>query len=68
MDNPKKFNKRFNQMLNYRDLFNIMVEQFPTLYEAYLLKEEFRLMVKTSTHDKTKAKYDDISKRFRDSL
>ena len=67
LDNPKKFNKRFNQMLNYRDLFNIMVEQFPTLYEAYLLKEEFRLMVKTATHDKAKAKYDDISKRFRDS-
>lgn len=67
LDNPKKFNRRFNQMLNYRDIFNIMAKQFPELYEAYLLKEEFRRMVKTATYDEAKAKYDDLAERFRDS-
>ena len=67
LDNSKKFNKRFNQMLNYRDLFNIIARQFPLLYEAYLLKEEFRQMVKTATYDEAKNKYDNLAERFRNS-
>ena len=67
LDNSKKFNKRFNQMLNYRDLFNIIARQFPLLYEAYLLKEEFRQMVKTATYDEAKYKYDNLAERFRNS-
>lgn len=41
-------------------IFNIIAKQFPVLYEAYLLKEEFRAMFKTATYDEALAKYDDL--------
>lgn len=63
-DNEKEFNHRFNAELNRRDIFEMMTNNFPELYEAYLLKEEFRTMVKKCTYEEAKSKYDDLYDKF----
>lgn len=67
LDNGKTYNRVFNEELNRRDIFNIMADNFPLLYEAYLLKEEFRDMVKTCSYHESKAKYDDLYMKFKNS-
>ena len=42
LDNSKRYNKVFKTKLNHRDLFNMIMDTFPELGEAYLLKERYR--------------------------
>ncbi len=64
LDNKKKFNKRFGCKLNRRDIKDMLLETFPTIANAYYLKEEFRKFVKTYSYNEAKAAYDDYLKAF----
>lgn len=63
-DNDKELNHRFNAELNRRDIFEMIINNFPELYEAYLLKEEFRDMVKKCSYEEAVSRYDDIYNKF----
>lgn len=67
LDNKRQYNHVFKTELNRRDIFNIVIDNFPLLYEAYLLKEEFRDMVKTCDYNEAKSRFDEIHKKFKES-
>lgn len=67
LDNEKVYNGRFKTKLNKRDLFNMIMDAFPTLKQAYDLKEEYRLMNRSCTYEEAAGKLPVITKKFQDS-
>lgn len=49
LDNEGKYNKRFNRVLNFRDIFTLITNRFPELKEAYDLKEKYIRFNETSS-------------------
>ena len=67
LDNPKVFNHRFNQYLNKRDLFNMIMDTFPSLALAYDLKEEYRYFNKCASYEQAAERFDIIHSKFKTS-
>ena len=67
LDNEKVYNSRFKTKLNKRDLFNMIMDAFPLLKQAYDLKEEYRLMNRNSTYEEAVEKFPAITKKFQNS-
>ena len=67
LDNPKVFNHRFNQYLNKRDLFNMIIDNFPSLAVAYDLKEEYRYFKRHSSYEQAIERFDLIHCKFKTS-
>lgn len=49
LDNKPRYNHRFQTKLNYRDLFNMILEIHTDLTKAYQLKEKYRKFNKEAT-------------------
>jgi len=66
-DNEKVFNHRFNTYMNKRDIFNMIMDAFPVLFQAYALKEEYRGFNRESTYENAVERLPVITKKFKDS-
>lgn len=67
LDNARVYNSRFSMKLNRRDLFNMLMDAFPTLELAYALKEEYRQFNKDSTYEEAVKRFDILAKKFKNS-
>lgn len=67
LDNEKVFNHRFNSYMNKRDIFNMIMDTFPVLSQAYALKEEYRRFNRESTYENAVESLPAITKKFKDS-
>ena len=52
LDNEPKYNGYFKCKLNYRDIFNMLLDISPQLKEAYYLKELYRYFNKNCNYEK----------------
>ena len=66
LDNDKVYNNRFKCKLNRRDIFNMIMDTFPSLADAYYLKEEFRRFVRESDYQTALNNYDNYINNFKD--
>jgi len=66
LDNPKQFNRVFGTWLNKRDLYEMLLDNFPTLATAYGLKELYRRFNQLSYEEAIK-RYDFILQSFKES-
>ncbi len=66
-DNARVYNKRFAMKLNRRDLFNMIMEAFPVLEQAYLLKEEYRKFNRECSYDDASDGFDALAAKFKNS-
>lgn len=64
LDNEAKFNKRFNRYMNYRDIQELLFQNFPDLKLAYELKENYIHFNQTSSIDNAKEKLADQIRAF----
>lgn len=67
LDNDRVYNNRFKCKLNRRDIFDMIIDNFPILANAYYLKEEFRKFVKESDYDNAVKNYDNYVNNFKES-
>ena len=67
LDNPKVFNHRFNQYLNKRDLFNMIMNTFPSIFKAYNLKEEYRYFNRYASYEQAVERFDLVLGKFKAS-
>lgn len=67
LDNEEEYNHRFGTKLNRRDIFNMMKNTFPVLYEAYELKEAYRRFNKTCSYENAVAVFDQYVEAFKNS-
>lgn len=67
LDNEKVYNHRFKTKLNRRDLFNMILDAFPVLKQAYELKEEYRMMNRNCTYEEAVQKLPIITGKFQNS-
>lgn len=65
LDNEPKYNGYFKCKLNYRDIFNMLLDISPQLKEAYYLKELYRDFNKNCSYEKAKEELDDIISEFK---
>ncbi len=65
LDNARVYNKRFAMKLNRRDLFNMIMEAFPVLEQAYLLKEEYRKFNRECSYDDAAEGFDALAAKFK---
>ena len=64
LDNEPKYNSYFKCKLNYRDLFNMLLDISPQLKEAYYLKELYRYFNKNCEYEKAEEELSDIISEF----
>ena len=67
LDNPKVFNHRFNQYLNKRDLFNMIMNTFLSLSKVYNLKEEYRYFNRYASYEQAVERFDLVLGKFKAS-
>ena len=65
LGNEPKYNRVFKEKLNYEDIFNMLMKNFPELSKAYKLKEKFRLFVQEASYDKAVETYDEYLNDFK---
>lgn len=51
LDNEPRYNNFFHQKMNYRQLYDALLKLNPSLNQAYLLKERYRLFNKNATEE-----------------
>lgn len=64
LDNEPKYNGKFKQKLNYRDLYNMLLNISPELTRAYELKELYREFNLTCSFEEAPARLDQIIEIF----
>lgn len=64
LDNDRRYNKTFKRKLNHRDLFNMILDTFPELDEAYMLKEKYRRFNKECDYEDAMLGYHEMIKSF----
>ena len=64
LDNEPRYNSKFRQNLNYRDLLNMTLDISPDLKLAYELKEMYREFNRTSSFEEAPEKLDHIIEVF----
>lgn len=64
LDNTPQYNKFFGQKLNYRDIYNMLLDLNPDLSLAYQLKEMYRDFNRTATESDCAARFDQIYDAF----
>ena len=64
LDNEPKYNGYFKCKLNYRDIFNMLLDISPQLKEAYYLKELYRYFNKNCNYEKAEEELSDIISEF----
>ena len=65
LDNEPQYNRVFGKYLNRRDIYNMLLENFPELNKAYHLKEDFRDFVKTGTYEEAPTKLEEYIDKFK---
>ena len=63
-NNPGKYNGFFRMNMNYRDLYNLLLDLNPNLTLAYQLKEKYRIFNRDATEDNCQQLFDDLVKEF----
>lgn len=66
-DNRRVYNNRFKTNLNRRDLFNMIMDTFPILSNAYELKEDYRFFNKRSSYENAVEKLPLLYSKFKNS-
>ena len=64
LDNEPRYNSKFRQKMNYRDLYNILLEISPDLKLAYELKELYRDFNKHCSFEEASMKLDYLIELF----
>jgi transposase len=64
LDNKPKYNNYFHIKMNYRDLYNMLIDINPKLTLAYELKEKYRLFNETCSFEDAPRKLDDLIEEF----
>lgn len=64
LDNEPRYNHRFQTKLNYRDLFNMILELNSQLTKAYRLKEKYREFNRSATCDNAREKLEQLLMEF----
>ena len=67
LDNAPKYNGYFKQKMNYRDLFNLLLNISPELTKAYMLMDKYRLFNKTATEENCEERFDALLDLFKKS-
>ena len=67
LDNEPRYNSKFRQKMNYRDLFNMLLEISPDLKLAYELKELYRDFNKRCSFEEAGAQLDYLIELFEHS-
>ena len=67
LDNSPKYNGYFKQKLNYRDLFDLLLNISPELTNAYELMDKYRLFNKTATEENCAERFDALLTMFKES-
>lgn len=66
LDGPGKYNRSLKRYANYRDIMEVLFDNFPELKIAYDLKEEYLLFNETANTDNAAEKLDRQIKLFAD--
>ena len=64
LDNEPQYNGYFRQKLNYRDLYDMLLDLNPDLTLAYKLKEKYRRFNKTCSFEDAPEKLDELIEVF----
>ena len=64
LDNEPQYNGQCHQKLNYRDLYNILLDIHPNLKLAYKLKEMYRNFNKSSAFEEAADRLNQIIEIF----
>lgn len=64
LDNTPKYNNYFRKKMNYRDLYNMLLNLNPDLSKAYQLKEMYRTFNKNCTFAEAPAQLDSLIQAF----
>ena len=67
LDNRGKYNGYFHQKMNYRDLFNLLLEVSPELTKAYELMDKYRTFNKIATEDNCEEMLDSLIQKFEEA-
>lgn len=67
LDNEPVWNSRFGRKLNRRDIENMILESFPILEKAWVLKERYRRMNMECSYGEACAEFDGLLDDFRNS-
>ena len=67
LDNEPRYNSKFRQKMNYRDLYNMLLEISPDLKLAYELKELYRDFNKRCSFEEASAQLDYLIELFEHS-
>ena len=64
LDNTPKYNSYFKQKMNYRDLFNLLLNVSPELTSAYLLMDKYRRFNQIATEENCEEWFDALLADF----
>lgn len=64
LDNKPKYNGYFRQKMNFRDLYDLLLDINPDLTLAYTLKEKYRRFNKTCSFEEAPVKLDELIEEF----
>lgn len=64
LDNHPRYNKVFKRKLNHRDLYNMIIDTFPELSDAYILKERYRRFNLECDYEDASLEYYDLFQAF----
>lgn len=67
LDNEPKYNHFFRQKMNYRDLYDALLNLNPLLKQAYELKEDYRYFNRNSTYPEYIEELTDLIRYFKES-
>jgi transposase len=67
LDNEKRYNSHFGRKLNYRDLYDMILENIPELSLAYHLKERYRFFNKQMSYEEAEGNYDAMVREFEEA-
>lgn len=67
LDNAPKYNLFFKRKLNYRDIYDMLLNINPNLKIAYELKEEYRLFNKECSYEDAPQRLDELIQKFEQS-
>lgn len=64
LDNEPKYNKKFGQEMNLRDIYNLLLDISPELEKAYQLKEMYRDFNKSCSYAEAPQRLDELIDEF----
>ena len=67
LDNEPKYNHFFRQKMNYRNLYDALLNLNPLLKQAYELKEDYRYFNRNSTYPECIEELTDLIRYFKES-